>query len=999
MERILPHLNKMKGIKLLGGIKLKTLLAKGRISNNVLIQNKVNYSTDDKYNTKDIKLHSVCNLNTIKKNLYNFLKRNKFNLNYLYIRLLVKIDDGRYLSLGNGHVIELGNKKDLKMYYEHLAIKLAFMFDEYQVKNIVEIRIIYGDSNKTNYETFAAKNRSLTSIDGFKKAKNDLNLPKNNQYYSWGTLVIISPTVSYLKDLTINELISNIVIEKLGDKCKLRVETLDGKIYNCEDVHKENKLKKRNLISIIDMSNLVGDNTLPVTKDKTSEIKSTPVFGSDLTNISLSENKRNIKLSPKSKKTVIKHMTLDLETALTDNVDGTKVMKIICASLFWFGRDPKLYFDYAHSLVLNKVVDKIHSYTVHLDNKLPYRKGKVKLIKELFDIIFEHGNIKEPMWKDRDGQLKYYLGAKVTRKTVLYIHNGARFDLVLLLKDLLNTGMYKIHPLYKDGKFISLKVVRKSDNAEILIKDSFLILNSSLDKLAKSFNLVFSKTIFPYTFPTLDNLDYIGDVPDIKYFSDKVTLDQYNEYKSRFNGNWNLREELEKYCENDCRVLYYILDKFNELILNKFNIDIHKFPTLSSLAYNIFKANYLKYSHKQLTQNAKGKTTFVKVSQIPVIAEENYKIIKQAYFGGHCDMYIPTNPIGTNIYCYDVNSLYPYVMKAFDYPINFLTNFIGDIRILNPQLWNDTLGFYKVRVNCPNSLIHPILPIKIKGNTVFPTGTWEGLYFSEEIKNAENFGYKFEILEGIVFTKANIFSDYITKLYDIKSNTSKDDPMYGISKLLLNSLYGRFGLNPDLNNYYFYHKNLMPKNKAIDIELTLDDYYLVCDINSKNVMEGSESNVAIAGAVTAYARIHMSQFKNSNLFNLYYSDTDSIYIDKELDSKYVSDNELGLLKLEKVLSKFVAVGPKFYGGVELNTANQFSKVKGLSNSLTIEQLEYLLVKDNIISLKQNKWFRDYVDSSVIIRETSYDSKATDNKRRIIFDSNNIMVNTKPIVLT
>ena len=155
------------------------------------------------------------------------------------------------------------------------------------------------------------------------------------------------------------------------------------------------------LINIIDMSNVVGDNTLPVTKDKTNEIKSTPVFGSDLTNISLSENKRNIKLSPKSKKTVIKHMTLDLETALTDNVDGTKVMKIICASLFWFGRDPKLYFDYAHSLVLNKVVDKIHSYTVHLDNKLPYRKGKVKLIKELFDIIFEHGNIKEPMWKDK----------------------------------------------------------------------------------------------------------------------------------------------------------------------------------------------------------------------------------------------------------------------------------------------------------------------------------------------------------------------------------------------------------------------------------------------------------------------------------------------------------------------------------------------------------------------------------------------------------------------
>ena len=28
--------------------------------------------------------------------------------------------------------------------------------------------------------------------------------------------------------------------------------------------------------------------------------------------------------------------------------------------------------------------------------------AKVKLINQLFDIIFGHGNIKEPMWRDRD---------------------------------------------------------------------------------------------------------------------------------------------------------------------------------------------------------------------------------------------------------------------------------------------------------------------------------------------------------------------------------------------------------------------------------------------------------------------------------------------------------------------------------------------------------------------------------------------------------------------
>ena len=28
--------------------------------------------------------------------------------------------------------------------------------------------------------------------------------------------------------------------------------------------------------------------------------------------------------------------------------------------------------------------------------------AKVKLINQLFDIIFQHGNIKEPMWRDKD---------------------------------------------------------------------------------------------------------------------------------------------------------------------------------------------------------------------------------------------------------------------------------------------------------------------------------------------------------------------------------------------------------------------------------------------------------------------------------------------------------------------------------------------------------------------------------------------------------------------
>ena len=46
-------------------------------------------------------------------------------------------------------------------------------------------------------------------------------------------------------------------------------------------------------------------------------------------------------------------------------------------------------------------------------------------------------------------------------------------------------------------------------------------------------------------------------------------------------------------------------------------------------------------------------------------------------------------------------------------------------------------------------------------------------------------------------------------------------------------------------------------------------------------------NIAIAAAVTANARIYMSQYKNNPDFNLYYSDTDSLLIDKPLSPELV----------------------------------------------------------------------------------------------------------------
>jgi len=76
-------------------------------------------------------------------------------------------------------------------------------------------------------------------------------------------------------------------------------------------------------------------------------------------------------------------------------------------------------------------------------------------------------------------------------------------------------------------------------------------------------------------------------------------------------------------------------------------------------------------------------------------------------------------------------------------------------------------------------------------------------------------------------------------------------------------------------------------------------------------------NIAIASAVTAYARIHMSQFKNSPLLpNLYYTDTDSAYFDGPLPDYMKDPKRLGALKLEGVYDKALFLAPKVYAPSE-----------------------------------------------------------------------------------
>lgn len=286
-------------------------------------------------------------------------------------------------------------------------------------------------------------------------------------------------------------------------------------------------------------------------------------------------------------------------------------------------------------------------------------------------------------------------------------------------------------------------------------------------------------------------------------------------------------------------------------------------------------------------------------------------------------MYIPD---GTKIYCYDVNSLYPYVMKEFDMPVGKPIFFKGDIRKFDPKAF----GFFYCNIIAPSNLMHPIIQTHIKTNegirTVAPLGQWNDMLFSKEMDNALKYGYKFEILWGYKFKSKNIFKNYIDCLYELRLKFDKSNPLNLVAKLLLNSLYGRFGMDDSFSDITIFDNfkefktwfeihneeviDFSELGKKILVQYRSEDKDQQTEL--LGTLETHNVSIGIASAITAYARIHMSQFKNNPNYILYYSDTDSIYIDRPLPKSLVNSKILGRMKLENVLNKAIFLAPKMY---------------------------------------------------------------------------------------
>ena len=603
--------------------------------------------------------------------------------------------------------------------------------------------------------------------------------------------------------------------------------------------------------------------------------------------------------------------------------------------------------------------------------------------------------------------------ANKQKRVQFFFHNFGKFDSFFILK-LCTSCLYNVDLFKKNNIYYSVKIPIQTDleskNKEknityfglnsnissekqlyIYFKDSYNILPLPLDILAKGFT---------------NNV--------------KIDFDHSNSIEDYIGSNSNVFiQRLEEYCLNDSKILCEVYENFNSILGENFNISADDKLTIASLAFKIFRLNYFNS----------------KKNPIQFLPPKIDAFVSQSYKGGYCEVF---KPFLKNGYHYDINSLYPFIMESCLFPGQPKEEII--ISNINQFDIESFFGFLEVEVETPQNLYFPVLTHTIKNHgLVAPLGKWSGIYFSEEIKYALKFGYKFKYIKGFSFSKISPFKEYVNDIYNKRIN-SNNKSLNLVYKLLLNTLYGRLGMksiksktkfvtgeqlnhialtrdiitSKQINNLFLVE--FIEGNSSLnslhelyqDKILTKEDFLYFVNIRKKNWFDFDiKSLVHLGSAVTAYARIYMHQLYSLYDVIPYYTDTDSIVCQKPFPSQLVSENTLGLLKLESEIDTGIFVAPKLYyecgtlyKKVEGNvfTKEPFAnyKAKGFfKKSITYQDYVSLYEQSSINIKYRNPFFRNYTNLSISFLSGNIQSEGLFLKRTKIFE-NNRWVDTKPL---
>jgi hypothetical protein len=366
------------------------------------------------------------------------------------------------------------------------------------------------------------------------------------------------------------------------------------------------------------------------------------------------------------------------------------------------------------------------------------------------------------------------------------------------------------------GQFYSLEICfnKNEDKTEkITIYDSLKILPFSVEAIAKGFNLPISKLEIDY-----DEKKEIGHI---------LTPHEID------------------YLRNDVEIM-------SRALLTLFNQDLRQMTQGSNALYD----------YKKIV----GKKNFSKWFPIP-----DYDFdVRQSYKGGftYCDPRRQGQDIGAGIVL-DVNSLYPSIM--YYQPLPYGEGIFFDGKYKPDKLYN----LYVQMFTCQFELKENYIPtIQLKNNLSFMPTAYLSSSEDKEVTmcltsvDLELFFEHYHVYNitwhsGWKFKSATgLFKEYIDKWNAVKmeSTLNGNKAMRTLAKLMLNALYGKFALNPNVQSKIPYYDNGIIK-------------YTLGEKETRNPIY-----IPVGTFITAWAR-HKTITSAQKVYDRFlYADTDSLHL-------------------------------------------------------------------------------------------------------------------------
>ena len=429
----------------------------------------------------------------------------------------------------------------------------------------------------------------------------------------------------------------------------------------------------------------------------------------------------------------------------------------------------------------------------------------------------------------------------------IYFHN-LKFDGEFIISYLLSNGYEYTDDLPHVRKGFSVLIgemgefygidIKFSTNRNVHLKDSLKLLPFKVSKIAKDFGLPILKL-------------------DLNY------------------EDYTVNEKAIHYISHDVQIIAMALKQIKAEGMNKM--------TTASCAYSQYTSMISDDFQRQA---------------FPLLEDSFLEEWRQAYRGGRSQV----NPFYQgkllhNVRRYDLNSMYPSIMYNEELPYG-LPFKITEMGTANFELYQVQIQFTLKDGHLP-CLLKKASLFSLDDSYYVETDGIEMIWISsidyELVKKHYDILYlKIEKMLGFR-TTSYMFRSYVSKWYERKSQDTGAKKV--VDKLMLNSLYGKFG-----SKHRGYHK--IPY---------MDEETGIVKYRHSELEDMKKYYLPIAIAITSYAHKYIDDaICAAGIENFVYCDTDSVHTLGTLPLYMVDNKELGKFKLEGIETKSKYVRQKTY---------------------------------------------------------------------------------------